>query len=1112
MSRRCPPLLIPRPEDHLQPSQIFSFNRALQDLVYEALGGEKGLRGRGWALRVRQTELEEADLRWGKDLPNQKKAYVLFVPVLFNRSRACWNVGCVLNWTDNDVRDEADALASLPWGTRTILAGALYRALEKNRGESLSCLQVVTRQPWHGKGDDRLEFDSEPPLDDPRQILPDWFRGEEVHRAVRDRRPFASGHQAMQKRYFAGTAVDSDGTHHTIVVPIYEHRIFGKGLGNVVAALYLHIVRPGGKHPNATEKDRARWRTYFAGALDATKKLLVPRIHRAAEVLSLELEAAAFAAVSAEPVSAPYDLVTHFLKVLRHVQFWQRAVVLSYGAAEHTFGWTREPATEETKDLASADTFEGIDLGSRTWKLGAGVHAEPTAPDQPALEERWWCGVGSHGHSKPCRDVLWFLRQEPSLTEAERLELEGRSLHFQFPDAAQLPGGGWAEAFDRALVQQQLEVFRLVLPVVRARRAALRSAVSAIMGRNMSHNIGSHVMARYAAVVRKDLSETPGHIQGGGVHADHREDFMRYLQRRMDFIAEIGTTDRANHWQSMSLRDALQALNYSEQQQSYSSSAAAHRQPILLTYISGKDSNGEPLCATVEFEGPDRQFSCPGGETGVHALYVILENIIRNSARHGGPHRKCITVRVSAPINRKDDPWIAVRLIDKGSRIGADRVGAINRHLTQALLDDMNVPEEKHWGLREMQICAAYLRGISLTALEGPEILSVEGAGAPPVLLARSSDSGDLVYEICLQMARPLAVVASASASEPRGAVGPGRGWFQYTEPLNDESVARVAARVRGFDCVLVDEALAGFLAGDTRPAATGWLPVNKRTACFPVRTYFEASPAALSDFEIHARTLQVSLGHTQLAGMYRANGQLQPCVFYGVEDESLQHIWFDHAVEQDFKGVVSTRCRRIVYREHIDNLVPHRAAFDGDEWRKHELLAAARPSVVVLDERIQSASKRKHRNIPLETLWSSSGIHVPTLKDVDLFEPNLKSIQAFLDDRRTSSGRCLDCRGKARTCEAEAPRGPGFLVMHLGIVEKLLLTGDHESVLRTLRDGAVRPHLVLATGRGVPHLDPEMRGEARLIAASTLQEHLVARPSKLGLMRALWASARIER
>jgi hypothetical protein len=220
--------------------------------------------------------------------------------------------------------------------------------------------------------------------------------------------------------------------------------------------------------------------------------------------------------------------------------------------------------------------------------------------------------------------------------------------------------------------------------------------------------------------------------------------------------------------------------------------------PILLSYITGKKS----LLASVEYgapvsectetdnlpEGCCRGFKCdtesanewidfPGGEVGAHAFYIILENVIRNSARHGGQGDG--TVRVFVHViddNQDDNDCVTVEIIDPRTRLNAygrpvgegqkegnyknilaekqveelDRKGIyslykdkdgkpVRRDGTGAertklenlcreinsimhdeeFLDDSGNPNPSYWGVREMQICANYLRRFPLSDLEG---------------------------------------------------------------------------------------------------------------------------------------------------------------------------------------------------------------------------------------------------------------------------------------------------------------------------------------------------------------------------------------------------------
>ena len=139
---------------------------------------------------------------------------------------------------------------------------------------------------------------------------------------------------------------------------------------------------------------------------------------------------------------------------------------------------------------------------------------------------------------------LWSKDLIFSLEGEERNAFSRFAIRFEFPEACYIPAdSGIQQQMRNAYLRQQLELMNLLIPKVQTRRAALRSAVSAIMGRNMSHNIGSHVIARYAAVAGNTEEQRKNGLERG--EEDHRTVFLRYLQRRMDFIAEISTSDKS---------------------------------------------------------------------------------------------------------------------------------------------------------------------------------------------------------------------------------------------------------------------------------------------------------------------------------------------------------------------------------------------------------------------------------------------------------------------------------------------------------------------------------------------------------------------------------------
>lgn len=227
----------------------------------------------------------------------------------------------------------------------------------------------------------------------------------------------------------------------------------------------------------------------------------------------------------------------------------------------------------------------------------------------------------------------------------------------------------------------------------KANHEATKSAVAAIMSRNMSHNLGSHVMSylkQHLSSVETIVSDNvlaemipavsdSAEIQRNAslpflVGMGH---FLSYIQERQDFIATIAT-DYIPNFSSINFKDFV--YDNINPDKRFERHKDANRQPdnILLGNIarseglgriirtttkrSGqlsdivlnfRDSNGqifdgEPVVnnSNVIIDGRKDAFealeamrklevSLPGGVIGRQAIFSIVENIIRNTAKHG---------------------------------------------------------------------------------------------------------------------------------------------------------------------------------------------------------------------------------------------------------------------------------------------------------------------------------------------------------------------------------------------------------------------------------------------------------------------------------------------
>ncbi len=107
--------------------------------------------------------------------------------------------------------------------------------------------------------------------------------------------------------------------------------------------------------------------------------------------------------------------------------------------------------------------------------------------------------------------------------------------------------GGLSDDEVTALGDATMPVFALLSEFEHrayAARHALRSAVAAIMARNMSHNLGSHGIARVVAAAEREIASS----KRGWLAGSDDVGFLRHIELRMDFIAEVTTFWREMKW------------------------------------------------------------------------------------------------------------------------------------------------------------------------------------------------------------------------------------------------------------------------------------------------------------------------------------------------------------------------------------------------------------------------------------------------------------------------------------------------------------------------------------------------------------------------------------
>lgn len=226
---------------------------------------------------------------------------------------------------------------------------------------------------------------------------------------------------------------------------------------------------------------------------------------------------------------------------------------------------------------------------------------------------------------------------------------------------------------------------------------AIKSAKAAIMSRNMSHNLGSHVMSylkQHLGSVKDIVADgiLSDLINGENELAKKLENttedttlpflmglghFISYIQERQDFIATIAT-DYIPYFGNINFKDIIyDELNPDKRAERHTERTNGKTDNILLGNIARSEGlgrinqstskrSGQLADIVLNFQDSDNnvfdgnpvvnkdnpiagrenakkaldamrkwEISVPGGVIGRQAVFSIVENLIRNTAKHG---------------------------------------------------------------------------------------------------------------------------------------------------------------------------------------------------------------------------------------------------------------------------------------------------------------------------------------------------------------------------------------------------------------------------------------------------------------------------------------------
>lgn len=287
---------------------------------------------------------------------------------------------------------------------------------------------------------------------------------------------------------------------------------------------------------------------------------------------------------------------------------------------------------------------------------------------------------------------------------------------------------GWLTKASKAFLYEEAVNVFLPKHVDEIKLQSVRAAISQVMARNMSHNIGSHVLNNLTdgTILSKITNYECKSYQPYPAFKDLKEEskiihqlaiYNNYVKCRMDYLSDITFGTPVMHTNKKVYDELYKDFD---------------KVRLLLDHISGLSKNfqfqinfklnNKPLTADN-----DILIALPNDLLGSQAFYNIIENVIRNTAKHNQKKSATTTFTVNFKEITEDlkkvadkELWYEVEIYDdvKISKIN-NLVNAQNNKLNQSVLNEKtNQLRNSSLGLLEMEASAAYLRKLDITSIE----------------------------------------------------------------------------------------------------------------------------------------------------------------------------------------------------------------------------------------------------------------------------------------------------------------------------------------------------------------------------------------------------------
>jgi len=615
---------------------------------------------------------------------------------------------------------------------------------------------------------------------------------------------------------------------------------------------------------------------------------------------------------------------------------------------------------------------------------------------------------------------------------------------------------------------------------------ATKAAISQVMARNMSHNMGSHVLSKFKNKQDIESINDTKQYSGNLPTLDRYEKiayFNDYLKTRMDFLADVTLTTPILETPYTFCSDVLQGFL---------------KNHILLDRISG--ITGDP-----KYKIQTRIFNCekwyddnltkdkktwnsdyftvsmPNDVLGCHAFYIILENIIRNSYKHSKAN--LLEFIFTIELKEIDNPdLIEVRIYDN-NLISAKEIKAKVKSRNDSFNEDLikeNRLREGSLGTIEMEVCASFLRKISLGEYE-KEIYEVNENGF-------NLDKTEKIYNLIRAYGN---ICADNSNIASLGYV------FYLRKPkelliVSDTITQNEEWRKTGID-VIKSESLKSESYG--HQIILSEIEIPKHITHTPRIIRFVAIEIKNRNSNDLINWAWSKYGET-LVGNFHFKRSEQNCYYKTMNDNNIKVEFFPHSTNGEINSYIEAS-------HHHTGKIKFENGNPPSSKNLVELAELALTSICIIDERIQTFYLEKTYNgedgfsIDFKDYFPLIGINIPNKLEADLNTPNFGELETK-DSVQYNLKEYL-----------KENLNVDFIILHLGIIEKIIDKKSKETVEQKIlelldQNEESYKKIVLTSGRGTPSTIPD---NCRYLPLSAVQHCVETTFDKFLLVKALYNS-----